>query len=269
MLLLMVQAAQADDSKRLAQMLSLTGIAAVMASYPEQIHNQLHRRGAMIGDADVATVEGRLLSAYEALDTEATLSEFARTRVPAADIEAILAWYDTALGRRLLAAERQAETTAGREDMKGFLAEFDSQPVADGRIRLVQRFEQVARLSYINLALVRALYETEFVATNELRPQQLRLDDGRLAAVLEQQFHGLGELMLTGLAANMMAVSYYTLRSFSDSEIAAYIGFLESAAGRTLVRLYEDAPVYLYGQIVSRAGMRVPEHFFHTAGARD
>jgi len=37
-LLLMVQIAHADKGKRLEYMLSLTGIAVVMESYPEQIH---------------------------------------------------------------------------------------------------------------------------------------------------------------------------------------------------------------------------------------
>lgn len=262
-LALMVQKVHADEGKRLEHMLSLTGIAAVMDSYPEQIHQQLRRPGTLIGGTDAALIEGRLLDACNGLDIKAALSGFVGAQISPAQLEAILLWYEAPLGRRLVAAERQAETPAGREDMKVFLAELDRQPVADDRIHLIRRFEQVGRLAYINLALIRALYETEFVAANALRSRQHRLDDGQLRAAMEQQFHGYGEVMLTGLAANMMAVSYYTLRSFSNSEIADYIGFLESDAGRALVRLYEDAPVYLFGQVVSRTGMRVPENFFH------
>lgn len=269
MLLLMVQAAEADRDERLEQMLSLSDIAAVMISYPEQIHRQLYRPGAIIDDAEVATVEARLVSAYKALDTESALYSYASERISPAQLDAILAWYDSPLGRRLLAAERQAETAAGREEMKGFLLEFDRHPAADSRIRLIRRFEQIARLSYINLAVIRALYETEFVAANDMRPQQLSLDDGKLRTAMERQFDGSGGLLLTGLAANMMAVSYYTLRSFSDSDVAAYIDFLETGAGRALVRLYEDAPVYLFAQVVRHAGMQVPENFFLTADRID
>ena len=209
------------------------------------------------------------MSAYEAFDTEPALYQYAATRISPAQLDAIMAWYDSPLGLRLVTAERQAETTAGREDMKAFLVEFDKLPVADERIRLIRQFEQIARLSYINLAVMRALYETEFIAANAVQPQQPGLDDEHLRTAMEQQFDGSDELLLTGLAVNMMAVSYYTLRSFSDGEVTAYINFLESDAGRALVRLYEDAPVYLFGQVVRHAGMRVPDNFFVTAGTAD
>ena len=188
MLLLMAQTVQADRDKRLEHMLSLSGIADVMSSYPEQLHQQLYRSGAIIGAADVAQVEARLVNAYEALDIDAALHRYVAARIRPAQLDAILAWYDSPLGSRLLAAERQAETAAGHEDMQRFLVEFDRHPPADERIRLIRRFEQVARLSYINLGLIRALFETEFIAANAQRPQQAGLDARQFQAAMEQQF---------------------------------------------------------------------------------
>jgi hypothetical protein len=146
--------------------------------------------------------------------------------------------------------------------MQAFLAEFDRQPVAEDRVRLIRRFEQAGRLSRINMAVLRALYETEFVAINALRPQKSRLDGRRLQADMQQQFYDLRELILPGLAVNMMAVSYYTLRSFDNDEISSYIAFLESAGGQALLDLYESVPAYLLGRLVSRAGMAAPAGFF-------
>ena len=62
MLLLLVQSVHADRDKRLEHMLSLSGIADVMTGYPEQIHLQLYRPGAMLGVTDVVTAEARLVA---------------------------------------------------------------------------------------------------------------------------------------------------------------------------------------------------------------
>lgn len=265
----LVQTVYAGQNDALQTLLASTGIAAVMDSYPQQLHQQLQRKGSLLADTDAATVERRLLSAYRSLDIAALLSRFAATRISPAQLDAILAWYRTSLGRRLLAAERQADSAAGRADRHSFLIEFDKRPVAEGRVRVIRRFEQVAHLSAINLALIRAMFETEFVAANSLRPPSRRLNAEQLKAAVTQQFQGLRELMLAGLAANMMVQSYYTLRSFTDGEITEYIDFLQTDGGQALVRLYQNAPVYLYGQVISRAGLRVPAGFFDSSEATE
>jgi hypothetical protein len=259
-----LSAAQADNVGRLQRLLSLSGIADIVTTFPEQIHRQLHRPDTVADSDTVAAVEQRLRSAYSSMDMMAVLNDYVASRLSSNQLDSILAWYDSPLGRRLAEAERQAETAAGREGMQAFLTEFDKQPVARERVRLVRRFEEAGRLARINLAVMRALYETEFVAVNALRPSQARLDGEHLQAQMQQQFYDVRELILPGLAVNMMAISYYTLRSFNNSEISSYIAFLESGNGQALLDLYEDVPVYLLGQLVSHAGIPVPTGFFRT-----
>jgi len=268
-LILMMPVALADREERLEEVLSQSCLAGIMATYPEQIRYQLHRPGAELDPEVVKMAEDRLLSAYRALDVMSVLNAYVIDRLRPAQLKAILDWYNSPLGRRLAAAEHATETAAGREEMETFLAEFDRQTVAETRVRLVRRFEQVARLSHINMAVIRALYETEFVAVNAVRPQQARFDDSQLRESMQRQFYELRDMILPGLAVNMMATSYYTLHAFTNDEIAEYIEFLESDAGRTLLRLYEDVPVYLFRQVVARAGMPVPEAFFHPSGGQE
>ena len=262
LILIMLPAAHAAVAGDLQRMLALTGMANIANTLPEQIHQQLQRPGAVADDETVTAVEQRLIGTYNSMDIMAVLNDYVISRLSSDQLDAIVAWYDSPLGRRLARAERQAESAAGREDMQTFLVEFDRQPIAEERVRLIRRFEQVSRLSRINMAVMRALYETEFVAVNDQRPQQARLDERRLQEEMQQQFYDLRALILPGLAVNMMAVSYYTLRSFDNDEISSYTAFLASDSGRALLDLYESIPSYLLGRLVRRAGMPVPTGFF-------
>jgi len=255
--------AQAQQTPLLERLLLFSGLEAVVSSYPEQIQAQFERRDVSGPDEQARqTARQRLLDAYQGMDRAAELRAYVMSELQLDELKTIVAWFESSLGQRLMVAEQNAGTTQGRRAMRDFLVRFDQEPTPDERIRLVQQFEQVARLSAINLTVIRSMYESEFLAINAALEQPDRLSALQLHKLMQQQFYSMRDMMLPGLSSRLLAVSYFTLSEFSDDEIQVYIDFLNSTAGRRLISLYERVPVYMFSQVVRYAGVDVAEGFF-------
>jgi hypothetical protein len=253
---------QAQQDDLLGKLLLLSGLEAAVASYPGQLAAQLGRQSASGPDDKTRQqAQQRLLDSYNKMDAQALLRRYVTAELNRNEMHAIVAWFESPQGQRLILAEQQAATAAGAAAMTTYLAELDNIPADAERIRLMRRFEEVARLSAINMTMIRTMYETEFLAINAELNVSERKSDTQLTEMMKQQFYGMQAMMIPGLIMRLMSVSYYVLRELTNDELQTYIDFLTSVVGHKLIMLYQRAPVYIFGQVVRRAGMEVTPGF--------
>ena len=260
--ILCLPVAQAQQDILLDKLLLMSGLDEVVASYPEQLN-------AHFGDVDASGKDGnarllarqRLLDAYKEIDAPMVLRGYVASELSSDDVKAIVVWFESPLGQRLTLAEQRAGSAAGVQAMGEYLDQLDKNPPDEERISLVRKFEKVARLTAINLSVIKVMFETELLAINAVALKSERQTSNQLSNVMHQKFYDMREMMMPGLMARLLAVSYYVLSEFINDEVQTYLDFLSSAAGRKLIVLYERAPVAVFAQVVRSAGIDVIDNF--------
>lgn len=257
-LLFYIPVVQAQPDDLLERLLVHSGLEVVVRSYPQQLAAQFDRAGVVEeGDGSRQIARQRLLDSYHAIDTVAELRTYVQDELSAQDIRSIVTWFESPLGRRFARAEQQTGAVSVREQLE----QLDNIPLDSERFRLLQQFVRVARLSAINMAIIKVMVESELLAVNDARAQTRRHTATRMNQDMQQQFYQMQTMIMPGLMKRMLAASNFTMRDFSDVEIKAYINFLDSGAGRKLVILYGRAPVYMFARVVRRAGMDITDGF--------
>jgi len=262
LLLLSSSVAYAQQGEPLDKLILMSGLDAVVISYPEQLKMQFERVGVSApDDKSRQMAQQRLLETYAKTDVAVLLRSYAEAELSTNDIKSIFAWFESPLGRRLVQAEQQAGTAAGRQAMAAYMNTLDKDAVNPVRMTLVEAFEAVARLTDINMSMIKVMLESELLAVNAMLPASERQSSDQLSKVMGQQFYDMREMIMPGLMMRMVSVSYYVLSGFTNDEVQAYISFLKSNAGRKLVAMYGRVPVYVFGQIVRRSGIDVVNGF--------
>ena len=228
-----------------------SGMVDMIASYPEQISAHIHQNASdQRSPLDQSRAIDLLLKAYKSLDTNGLLVRYIQDSASPQALQAINDWFDSPLGERFSAAEKAVSTVQGQLGEQDYLAGLKQHGPTEARIRLISRFESAAALRDINMGMIALMMKSETAAMNRLLPADKRATDAALSAHLEKQLQNIPSEMVAVLKQQMLAISEYTYRDFTDAELADYIRFLESDAGKVLVRLYKQAPEVVFDKVI-------------------
>ena len=210
------------ELRALDHLLERSGLKGQLETLSAGVRAQFLR--GQLRDQDRITIDRIVLAHFnaEVLYSRVAL-ELARD-VDAAKLAEALAWYDSPLGRRVTAVELAARFAGERN--------ASAAPEADrpsaGRVALVERLDAGLGASEttvdITVAVVRSLVEAlqpSLPALANLSRSQL---DEQLAVARNRTLAVFKPAYIAG-----MLVAY---QSLSDAELAAYLRFVESEAGR-------------------------------------
>lgn len=230
-----------------------SGMVELIASFPEQISAHIHQNTAdKHSPVDQTRAIDLLLKAYHSLDVRGLLVRYIQDHASPEALEVINDWFDSRLGERFSAAEQDVSTVQGQLGEQEYIAGLKKHALQDERIRLIRNFETAAALRDINMGMITLMMKSEMAAMNRLLPADKRMTDVELSAHLEKQLHKIPPEMSALLKQQMLAISEYTYRDFTDAELTDYIRFLESDAGKTLVSLYQQVPEYVFGKVIEK-----------------
>ena len=251
LVMLPVQANIGQSGSLAGEVARESGMLDLVASYPEQISAHIHQSAsANPTPVDQTRAIGLLLKAFDRIDAAALLERFIRDNTRPDDLRTIHEWFDSGLGRRFSAAEQAVTTVDGQLGEQDFIAGLAKHDPRPERVKLIQHFEQAAALHDINYDMITIMMKSEMAAMNRLLPVKDRMSDAEISARLEKKMHDMPPMMSVVLWQQMLEISQYTYRDFTDAELTSYIHFLESDAGRVLVSLYKQVPEYVFGKVI-------------------
>ena len=244
--------AVADSKSELVdQVFVQSGLAHVMSQFPE-----LLKAGVESGaksDNEMASREVVRLKRIidEAFDVQA-ISQDLRLRLHELsedDLQAVLSWYRSPLGEKVLQLEKAANQVSAMEEMNERVLALQKQFRGTVRERLFVRYDKATGATEAtvetSLAIQRALVGA-FVSGEEGQN-----DYEQLVKMIDAN-----RFMISGLVGQQVYTSYlYSYASLADEEVEQYIRFAESPSGQRFFALLNNslreilmAPSKLIGQ---------------------
>jgi hypothetical protein len=200
----------------------------------------------------------RLLKATDAAFAPQTLRAAVRKalaeRVPAAHLAPLQAWLETELGRRITALEVAAarpERDSERAIRAG-IARLDAAPEA--RRKLIEQLVEASRAAESITSM------TINVAVAVQRGMASVKPEGPVApvATLRESFEAQRAQMLQAYGGMSQALFAEMYQALSDAELASYLEFLRSAAGRRFLEATMQAMEHALVEAAERLGTRLP-----------
>ena len=212
------------------ELLELSGLQVQLEAVSAGIRAQFRGREGRLSAQDRATID-RIAARHfgpEVLYARIRL-ELGRS-LEAATLEEALAWYRSPLGRRITRVELAALIPGAEREM--------SLP-SDERIALVQRLDESGGASETTLDLAMALVRSLVRAADPFRPEPTRVGSAALESLIARtRTEALAPIKMACLL-NML----FAYDELHDAELAEYVRFVESRAGRWYMTTMNNALV--------------------------
>lgn len=156
-----------------------------------------------------------------------TIKNHIKSHMTSSELDSVLAWFDSDLGRKINKAEEDASSAEAYSQMRQFSAGLQSQPPDPLRKQLISELDRAARMSElmtgmkISMALNMAgVGESAWGHKVSYKDQMIAQINSRRALIQERS------------SRQVMERSLFTYRSISDNELKQYIDFFNSATGK-------------------------------------
>lgn len=254
------------DARTAERLLRASGLWEQLKSVAQQVRAGMEmaaqKMAAPQGGAEVTAAEsariGRAVdAAYAPPRLRATATRVLTRDMQASHVPAVVAWYDSAAGIAITRLEEAAASDARNPDevLQAGAARLAAMP--DARRNLLQRIMVAARaaegaaLMTINTAIG---VQQGLAASQPPREGPEGPSADQLRAALEGQRAQLQQ----GFVALVLASSALVYEAATDGQLAAYLAFLDSAAGRHFSEVMERAMDRLFLDAATDLGRALP-----------
>ena len=246
------------DTRTAERLLRASGLWEQLKSVAQQVRAGMEAAAQQGGEEVTAAESARIGRAVDATYAPPRLRATA-TRVLARDLQAshvpaLVAWYDSASGIAITRLEEAAASDARNADelLQAGATRLAAMP--DARRNLLQQIMVSARAAEgaALMTINTAIGVQQGLAAAQ--PQREGPSADELRAVLEGQRTQLQE----GFVAVVLASSALVYEPATDGQLAAYLAFLNSAAGRHFSEVMERAMDLLFLDAATDLGRALP-----------
>ena len=223
---------QAPDADQLQTLYVQSGMAALVEQIPAGIQAGFDQAFSDDGAnsfsaSQIKIIRARIPQAYAEADMRPRIMSALAEQMTAADYTIVMAWLDSAVGRKCTALESAAAAPEALEAMEGFARELQQSPPPPSRVALLGELA----------AAVRAAENAVEVVMNT----QLAVAAGMMAALPAEQQKPLDLIrdqieqlrpQITAAMQNQTVIAFlYTYQDLTEAEIGAYLRFARSEVG--------------------------------------
>ena len=234
-------AAIADEKSYVRVMMEKSGIVEQLSEIDENMHEGIlsqSRQQRILPDDQIVEL-GKIV--LEVMDSERLIADIEKSLVDtlsADDAQAMIDFYDTDLGQRVLSIEIAASTLEGQAEMfsrrDALLAELSKDAK---RADLLSRADDSLHMTDISTAIVINFSYTMSAAILESQQRGGPEALGQLRAQIKQ----LEGQMSKKMQADIKLVFAYSYRNLSIDELGEYVDFLESDSSVEIYGLFAAA----------------------------
>lgn len=194
--------------------------------------------------------------AFQPDDINNTLQNHLTTRIVSADMEKVLSWLESPLGKKIIGSELASLSPEGQEAQNAIAQEKANTPDNTNRINLLLRLDKALRATKfavdlqmdLQLAMLTAVYGSMGMDKTSMSRLKENLEENR--------FH------LEGLISqNILTGSLYTYRNLTDAELEQYIDFNKSEHASHINRIIQDGLLDAFIQCSSKLGEKMATLF--------
>jgi hypothetical protein len=234
----------AQKQELVNKIIEASGMGAAIDSIPGQIEAQYEQRKATAKDPVAeALVTKIFLKSFDKEAERGVLSNSISNKLDVQDMKAITGWLESPLGKRFTSAELAASSPESRGELVRYIADMKKNPPAQDRIALIQRFEKSARQTEAAMTILESIMRGMLSGVSDFSSAEKK----HAEEDINKQIGEMKEATQQKLRQQMVLISHYTYRKFSNAEIEKYIGFLDSGIGKK----YVDMTIAGYSDVLA------------------
>ncbi len=198
---------------------------------------------------DYDNFKSTFLQAFDATKIRHIVVDYLNRHYDATAYDASLALLNTPLAQHMAALEIQAMAPESQQEMMRFAKTTLSQ-ATPARLAQVQRLDDAVQTSKTILNMQTMMAKTMIENMNNLVHVEQRIPEQEIAQMMEQM-----RREASGYTRQYTKLQYlYTYRSVTDEELDNYIALHESASGRHLTQLFNDAWMNVFERLSAELG---------------
>jgi len=251
---LMSALAQDDASVRTAQrLMQSSGLAVQLRGLPAQMETGFRQSSALLDQKRMETLLAAARSSFQPELLEADITARVASKLTLADMNAALAWLDSAAGGRITRAEElgSPEFDAGRYAQ--YVQSLRKKQLSDQRAQMLAAVVSATNGAEAALATQEAIALGGAMVMDTLQPPERRLGEATLRVRVHQAVRS--EQARSAIAEQLLPLYAYFYRDVPEADLAAYARFLGTTGGKR----YQQGMTDAYVERLRRASIRVGE----------
>lgn len=257
---------------KIDELLELAGIRAQIGGLLSRVAVDLRPPPGQMSQADQAAIDRVLAQSLRHDTAYAAIRDAFRPQVDRASLEATAAWLRTPVARKIVALEIAASEPGAEQKIADYAATLKTNPPPARRLELLQRLDWITGANETSADLVAAIARGLSTAVSAAGPPESRPRPGQLEDRAAQVRARANETLREVRTMSML----YTYQTLQDEELAEYVRFSGTDAGRWFSIAMRKALVGAVGKAVeqtatelvravplerwARAAMPTPQH---------
>ena len=244
-----------------ARLVVKSGFAVQLQGFSQQIDADLaQNKEGMRPELRSALADAMKASFRAAALQEGIVRRLAGKMRPA-EMDKVVAWLETPVGRRVTRAEERAASVS-QEEMAAWAERSGRRPLTAKRIALLAELTRLTNSVDAGVAAIEAIGLGMMVGANAVPPRENQIS----LSELRKRFRDAMPLAATRKeVAQSAAVSNpYTYRGVSDADLAAYVAFSRTELGKR----YNDATTQAFTETLAEASVAVGQLIAPSAGRK-
>ena len=213
---------------KLDDLLEMAGARAQIAGIVSRVAADLRPPPAQMSAADRAAIDRVLAQSLRDDAVYAAVREAFRPHVDRPSLEATAAWLRTPVARKIVALETASSEPETEQKVAEYAATLKTNPAPSRRLELLQQLDWVTGANETSADLVAVIARGLSSAVSAAGPPQRRLRPGQIEDRAAQVRARANESLREVRTMSML----YTYQTLHDDELAEYVRFSGSEAGR-------------------------------------
>ncbi len=230
------------------ELLELSGARAQLVGLLSGLAGELRPAPGQMSAKDQASVDRILRQALRHEAVFALVRDAFLLQVDRTNLEATAAWLRSPLARKIVALEIASSEPGTEQKVAAYAATIKTNPPTNRRVELLQRLDWATAGTEISADLVAAVSRGITMAVSGAGPAEQQLRPGQIEdRVAQVRARANGALREAHMASTL-----YTYHGLEDEELAAYVLFSASEAGRWYNSAMRKAMVSALGRAVEQ-----------------
>jgi hypothetical protein len=250
--LVIAGAAQAQDAAKLAQRLvQMSGLEVQLRSVPKGFEEQMTALKGKVPDDLLFALADAGKVAYQPEMMAKEIATTLATTLKPAEMQKVIAWLETDVGRRVTIAEETSSSTMDEKSLARYAEATKAKPPSAQRQKLIQDLVEVTNSVDFGATLMEGTTLGLAIGMDSTQPVEKRVG----AALLKKQIEKVmpKQQVKAVLRESMPGIYAYTYREVSDSDLKSYLAILRSEDGKRV----NDAITEAFLQAMVAASLRM------------
>ena len=228
-----------------------SGLSVQLRGLSAQMEADIARNRGKVDEKLIGALLDASKLAFRPETLETDVAARLEKKMSVAQMNDALAWLESPAGRRVTRAEEAGSGVFDELGFAGSVRGLGEHRLAEARARMLSSLVTVTDAPESALATQQAIALGVAIGMDSLEPKERRLGEALVRERVEQMLPA--EKVKAALAQQMPMLYAYLYREVSDADLAAYLGFLESPAGKR----YESAMTAAFVEGLGHASLRV------------